>query len=151
MAPKWQKPKVLCVVDRRNSRTLRALENIGFRVLTTYSGDHAVAICVDQAVQAVVLEQSLFIEVEGWSVAQSIKMVRPKTCVILVNDSAPVSSEKPAGVDAVVQKKNLNTLPAVLHTWSVKRTSASAATYSSRRRSRRTVLRRTPGTLLRPR
>lgn len=116
MPPKSQKPTVLCVVDRRNSRTLRALEDIGFRVLTSYSGDHAVAICVDQAIHAVVLEQSLFIEVEGWSVAQSIKMVRPKTCVVVVTDSAPVSSHKPAGVDAVVEKRNLNTLPAVLHT-----------------------------------
>ena len=110
------KPTVLCVVDRRNSRTLRVIEDVGFRVVSSYSGDHAVALCVDQPVDAVVLEQSLFIEVEGWSVAQSIKMVRPKTCVVLVTDSAPVTQGRPAGVDAVVQKSNLNTLPAVLHT-----------------------------------
>ncbi len=116
MPGKSSKPTVLCVVDRRNSRTLRVIEAIGFRVLTTYSGDHAVALCVNQPVDAVVLEQSLFIEVEGWSVAQSIKMVRPKTCVLLVTDSAPLSQTVPDGVDAVVQKKNLNTLPAVLHT-----------------------------------
>lgn len=116
MPAKPSKPTVLCVVDRRNSRTLRAIERIGLQVLTTYSGDHAVALCVNQPVEAVVLEQSLFIEVEGWSVAQSIKMVRPRTCVVLVTDSALVSQAMPDGVDAVVQKANLNTLPAILHT-----------------------------------
>lgn len=110
------KPTVLCVIDRRNSRTLRIIEGVGFRVLSTHSGDHAVALCVSQPVEAVVLERSLFIEVEGWSVAQSIKMVRPKTCVVLVTDGAPVTQMRPAGVDAIVQKSDLKTLPAVLHT-----------------------------------
>ncbi len=115
-AEKPPKPTVLCVIDRRNSRTLRIIEGVGFRVLSTHSGDHAVALCVNQPVEAVVLEKSLFIEVEGWSVAQSIKMVRPKTCVVLVTDGSALSRNRPDGVDAVVEKKNLNTLPAVLHT-----------------------------------
>ena len=116
MPTRPQNVKVVCVVDRRNNRMLRALENAGYQVLTTYSGDHAVAICVNQHIQAVVLEQSLFIEVEGWSIAQSIKMVRPKTCVLLVTDGAQVTSVRPDGVDAVVHEADLNTLPAVLHT-----------------------------------
>lgn len=70
--------------------------------MTTYTPDHAVAICVNNKVDAVVLDQSHFVETEGWSVAQSIKLIRRTICVILVVRGKLVAKHLPEGVDAIV-------------------------------------------------
>ena len=93
---------VLLLVDRRQSRTARLLKESGYNVMTTYTPDHAVAICVNNKVDAVVLDQQHFIETEGWSVAKSLKMIRASMCVILVVRGKVVGESLPEGVDAVV-------------------------------------------------
>ena len=107
------KPKtatVLLLADRRSSQTAKTLKDSGYRVMTTFTPDHAVAICVNNSVDAVVLDQPHFVETEGWSVAQSLKMIRSKVCVILVVRGKVVGSKLPAGVDALVQEHDSQAL-----------------------------------------
>lgn len=111
------KPKsatVLLLADRRSSQTAKALKNSGYRLMTTFTPDHAVAICVNNAVDAVVLDQEHFVETEGWSVAQSLKMIRNNVCVMLVVRGKVVGSKLPIGVDAVVQEHDGQALLASL-------------------------------------
>ncbi len=93
---------VLLLADRRHSQTAKALRNSGYRLMTTFTPDHAVAICVNNHVDAVVLDQEHFIVTEGWSVAQSLKMIRRSMSVILVVRGKIVRGWLPDGVDAVV-------------------------------------------------
>jgi len=93
---------VLLLADRRHSQTAKALKNSGFRLMTTFTPDHAVAICVNNHVDAVVLDQEHFVMTEGWSVAQSLKMIRRNMCVILVVRGKIIQIRLPEGVDAVV-------------------------------------------------
>ncbi|HEY2914702.1 MAG TPA: hypothetical protein VGK21_15160 [Candidatus Angelobacter sp.] len=93
---------IVLLVDRRNSQTAKALKSSGYRLMTTFTPDHAVAICVNNPVDAVILDQEHFILTKGWSVAQSLKLIRNNLCVILVVRGKIVGSDLPAGVDAVV-------------------------------------------------
>jgi hypothetical protein len=45
----------------------------GFRVVESYTTDRAVAICVNNSIDAAVIDQDCFVETDGWSVAQSMK------------------------------------------------------------------------------
>lgn len=97
---------VLLLADRRTSQTAKALKGSGYRLMMTFTPDHAVAICVNNTVDAVVLDQEHFIQTEGWSVAQSLKMIRRTICVILVVRGKILSNNLPAGVDAVVPESD---------------------------------------------
>jgi DNA-binding NtrC family response regulator len=105
---------VLLLADRRNSRTAKMLKGSGYQLVTTFTPDHAVAICVNNAVDAVVLDQEHFILTEGWSVAQSIKMIRSKICVVLVVHGDIVTKTLPQGVDAVVPESDAQSLVAAI-------------------------------------
>jgi len=74
--------------------------------MTTFTPEHAVAICVNNAVDAVILDQQHFIETEGWSVAKSLKMIRNNVCIILVVRGKIIRHDPPAGVDAVVPEQD---------------------------------------------
>jgi DNA-binding response OmpR family regulator len=97
---------LLLLADRRASQTAKALKGSGYRLMLTFTPDHAVAICVNNAVDAVILDQEHFIQTEGWSVAQSLKMIRRTICVILVIRGKIVGKDLPAGVDAVVPESD---------------------------------------------
>lgn len=104
-------PKVLLLADRRRSQTTKALEKAGYRLLTTYSPDHAVAICVGQhGIDSVVLDQDLFVQTDGWSVAQTLKMVCPSVFVVLIVRGKLLGSTLPDGVDAVVSENDPDNL-----------------------------------------
>lgn len=107
------KPTILLLVDRRQSRTARVLKSVGYNIITTYTPDHAVAICVNNRIHAVVLDQQHFVETEGWSVAKSLKMIRARICVILVVRGKIVAHDMPEGVDAVIAEHDSDGL---LHT-----------------------------------
>lgn len=98
-------PTVLLLADRRHSQTAKALKGSGCRLMMTFTPDHAVAICVNNPVDAVILDQGHFIQTEGWSVAQSLKMVR-NICVILVVHGKIMRNALPEGVDAVVPEND---------------------------------------------
>lgn len=101
---------VVLLADRRRSQTAKALRGSGYRLVTTFTPDHAVAICVNNPVDVVVLDQEHFIQTEGWSVAQSLKMVRRNVCVVLVVRGKILATTPPAGVDLVVPDSEPHTL-----------------------------------------
>ena len=106
--------KIVLLADRRHSQTAKALKGLGYGLMTTFTPDHAVAICVNNQVDAVVLDQEHFIQTEGWSVAQSLKLIRRSLCVILIVRGKIVGSDLPAGVDAVVPDHDAMSLTATL-------------------------------------
>jgi DNA-binding response OmpR family regulator len=105
---------VLCVVDRRNNRLTRTLRGRGHAVVEAYTGDQGVALCVGDHFDAVILDQELFIETEGWSLAQSFKMVRPTICVLLVSRARRLETRKPNGVDAIASVQDIPGIVATL-------------------------------------
>jgi actin-like ATPase involved in cell morphogenesis len=99
---KNQGATVLLLADRRLSHTSKTLKAAGYRLMTTFTPDHAVAICVNNSIDVVVLDQEHFVVTENWSVAQSLKMIKPSTCVILVVRGKIVAGQMPNGIDAIV-------------------------------------------------
>ncbi|HKE31030.1 MAG TPA: hypothetical protein VKD65_04840 [Candidatus Angelobacter sp.] len=93
---------VLLLADRRQSQTGNALRTAGYHLLTAFTPDHAVALCVNNNVDAVILDQEHFVVTEGWSVAQSLKMIKAHICVLLVIREKIVNDELPAGIDAMI-------------------------------------------------
>jgi len=105
---------IVLLADRRHSQTAKTLKGLGYRLVTTFTPDHAVAICVNNPVDAVILDQEHFIQTEGWSVAQSLKLIRRNLCMILVVRGKIVRSDLPNGVDAVVPDHDSQALLATL-------------------------------------
>ena len=97
---------VLLLTDRRKSVLKRHLTKVGYLVAETFTPDQAVAICVNSPVDAVVLDQSFFVETDGWSVAQSLKAVKAKVCVLLMIPVEKFAVELPLGVDAMCTGDN---------------------------------------------
>lgn len=93
---------VVLLADRRRSHTDKALRAAGYHLVLSFTPDHAVAYCVSNNVDAVVLDQEHFIVTENWSVAQSLKMIKPRICVLLMVRGEIVGDELPAGVDATI-------------------------------------------------
>jgi response regulator RpfG family c-di-GMP phosphodiesterase len=111
---KDHKITIVLLADRRHSQTAKTLKGLRYRLMTTFTPDHAVAICVNNQVDAVILDQEHFIQTEGWSVAQSLKLIRNNLCVILVVRGKIVGSDSPTGVDAVVPDHDALALTATL-------------------------------------
>ena len=97
---------VLLLVDRRSCTLKARLLKASYRVVEAYTTDRAVAICVNNSIDAAVLEQSLFVETDGWSVAQSLKAVKSHLCVLLSVSATRLGKKLPRGVDAIVQQEN---------------------------------------------
>jgi PleD family two-component response regulator len=97
---------VVLLADRRQSRTAQMLKGAGYRVVTTFTPDHAVAICVNNKVDAVILDQDHFLVTEGWSVAQSLKMIGRTMCIILVVRGRRIGDDMPKGIDAIVAEED---------------------------------------------
>jgi hypothetical protein len=98
---------VLLLADRRRSPAAKFLRDSGFRLLTTFTPDHAVALCVNSNdIRVAVLDQEHFVTTDNWSVAQSLKMVRRNMCVVLVARGKIVGHTLPEGVDAIVAERD---------------------------------------------
>ena len=111
------KGRVLLVSDSRHSATLRVLRRAGYEVVITFTVDHAVAVCASRTFAAVILDQDLFMEIDGWSVAQSIKLVRGDQPVILITHGSRLSkgdNSQPKGVDHILSIEDLKQLPSLL-------------------------------------
>ena len=86
---------------------MKSLKDAGYSLMTTYTPDHAVAICVsNNRMDAVVLDQAHFVETDGWSVAQSLKMVCRNLLVILIVRGTLLGGPLPQGVDTVVHERD---------------------------------------------
>jgi hypothetical protein len=101
---------VLLLADRRQSHTGKALRAAGYRVMLSFTPDHAVAICVNSDVDAVVLDQHHFVVTEDWSVAQSLKMIKRRICVVLIVHGKIVTHSLPAGIDAIIPEGDTDAL-----------------------------------------
>jgi DNA-binding response OmpR family regulator len=105
---------IVLLADRKQTQTAKALKAPGYRVVTTYTPDHAVAVCVNNPVDIVILDQEHFIQTEGWSVAKSIKMIRQKICVILAVRGKIIGNYLPDGVDVIVPDHDVAALLAAV-------------------------------------
>ena len=101
---------VLLLADRRQSNIRNALRSAGYNVILTFTTDHAVALCVNRGVEAVIVDQEHFVVTEEWSVAQSLKMIKARMCVILMVRGKIRGHSLPAGVDAVVAESDTQEL-----------------------------------------
>lgn len=105
---------VLLLSERRTSALKRHLVKSGYEVMETFTTDHAVAVCVNNDILAVVLDQSCFVETDGWSVAQSLKASSKEICILLVMRGRQIKSKMPKGVDAIVSDNDLDEVVAQL-------------------------------------
>jgi hypothetical protein len=101
---------ILLLGDRRQNQTAKALRNAGYSLMTAFTPDHAVAMCVNNNFLAAVLDQEHFIVTEDWSVARSLKMIKPSLCVVLVVRGKIAGHDAPAGVDAIVPERDTQAL-----------------------------------------
>ena len=90
------------LVSRADKLLLGKLEALGFKVLEAYTTDKLVADCVSQPVEVIILDQNFFVETAGWSVARSVKHIKPDAYVILVSRQSWPHDRLPKGVDAIV-------------------------------------------------
>lgn len=85
------------------------LREEGFRVIVPSQADQAVALSLNHhnRIAAALIDESSAIEVEQWSLAQSLKAVCPNTSVMLILRS-PESNrpQTPKGVDYVVSDQD---------------------------------------------
>ena len=93
---------VAWLISRSDKLLLRKLETLGFKVLEAHTADKLVADCVNQPVEVVILDQNFFVETAGWSVARSVKHIKPHAYVILVARQSWPHDRLPKGVDAIV-------------------------------------------------
>jgi DNA-binding response OmpR family regulator len=107
---------LLLLIDRRGSPLSKILSRNGYTVIETFTTDQAVAVCVNNVVQAVILDQDFFVETDGWSVAQSVKLIRPHVCVMLVSRAMRLVNELPTGVDVMVSDREPLQLISALET-----------------------------------
>lgn len=112
--PRKDKLNVVLVTETADSAVLRILRRQHLHLQVTYTADRAVALCASQPVAAVIIEQSVFLEVENWSLAMSLKLVCPDVCNVLITQQAPAGQPLPRGIDVVVPVRSLRTLPRVL-------------------------------------
>jgi hypothetical protein len=97
------RPRLLCfactpaVFDRLH----RALRDSSLRVLFATTADQAVALCVAQTVAVAVLHAES-IRGHEWSVARSLKMVRPALPILLLDDRKSERDKVPDDVDVCV-------------------------------------------------
>lgn len=86
------------------------MRDAGITVIETFTTDQAVALCVSNKIDCVVLDQEFFVETDGWSVAQSIKLVKPSICVLLATRARALNDRLPQGVDAMVSHNDTNVI-----------------------------------------
>ena len=98
---------VVCLVDRRRKGLAAAIRKAGITAIESFTTDQAVAVCVSRQVDAVVLDQELFVELDDWSVAQSVKLVRPSICVLLATRAGFHGQRLPRGVDVMLPRADV--------------------------------------------
>ena len=94
-----------CTAEQRRSLRSR-LKSFGYALSEVSSGHEGVAFCASNAIQGVLLDAAFLDQVEGWSLAQSLKMVRPSVPILLLDTRHVHSSALPNGIDAVCRTHN---------------------------------------------
>jgi DNA-binding NtrC family response regulator len=101
---------VLCVgcSDRLFQKLSDLLQESELRILGPLNREEAVAVCAAQAVALIVLDGAS-IRGQEWSVAKSLKMVRPTLPIILLGKHTN-GPRLPDGVDALIPLNGLDRL-----------------------------------------
>ena len=104
-------------VRREQRRSLRnGLKSFGYALSEVSSGHEGVAVCASNIIQGVLLDATLLDQVGDWSLAQSLKMVRPALPILLLDTQRHVrSSALPEGIDAVCRTHDSQEVFAHLH------------------------------------
>ena len=84
----------------------RLLREQGYKLVVPATADHAIAICLNNRIQAVLIDSQSLDEKEDWSLAQSVRAVSPDTPVLLLVRSPAEQTSLPEAVDCVVSDKD---------------------------------------------
>ncbi len=105
--------RILCATRSAQTAELlrRALGSKTSAVLTAFTADVAVAFCLNNHVDAVVLSSELLDDT--WSVAQTLKSIRPTLPILLVTD-APIGPGTLSEIDVVILSTGLPEIASVL-------------------------------------
>ena len=95
-------PRILCIAPSFTNLgpILRAIKTSGYQIALAATAIQAVAISVGNLVSAVVLDAD-FIRNEDWSVAKSLKLVKPSLPILLLDPKDISRNALPANIDAV--------------------------------------------------
>lgn len=106
---------VLLLLKSHSPFLAEFLERNGYPSGEALSPDNLVALCLSNPVRAVIVDVCQLGEIEGWSVAQSIKMVNPSVSVILLcHGTTPEKVQLPIAVDVLATDSDLQGLLAIL-------------------------------------
>src|SRR5215468_3242935 len=123
---------ILLLLKTHSSFPINFLEKSGYVVSEVRSPEDLVALCVSNPPDAVIVDVCQFGELEGWSVAQSIKMVNPSPSVILLfHGPTPKKVGLPSAVDALASDSNLQELLTILGGYTTTKTAAHDENASS--------------------
>jgi DNA-binding NtrC family response regulator len=104
-------PLVLLLLDAYSPYLERLLKLRGYEVCRTDTPEHAVAVCCGNDVRVVVLDQHFLGESDGWSLPQSLRMVRSGISVILLHRGPlPENIQLPEGVDRIVSDTDVQSI-----------------------------------------
>ena len=105
-----EKP-ILILLDAHSAFIERLLTRHGYAIAAAESPEHAVAVCLANPVAVVIIDQCLLGNADGWSVPQSIKMVKADVHVILLcHGPVPENMQPPAAVDEIVSDADVQKL-----------------------------------------
>jgi hypothetical protein len=90
------------LISQPDKLLLNKLNGTGYQVIEAYTTDKLVAVCVNHKIDIVILDQHFFVETAGWSVARSVKHIKPHAYVILVARQSWPHDRLPKAVDAVL-------------------------------------------------
>ena len=106
---------ILLLLNTHSPFLVGFLQKNGYAVSEARSPDHLVALCLSNPATAVIVDICQLGEIEGWSVAQSIKMVKSSlTVILLCHGPIPEKVELPTGVDALTSDSDLQGLLRIL-------------------------------------
>jgi DNA-binding NtrC family response regulator len=105
---------IILLLDSPSRFLQQFLHSQGYATSYASTADRALALCVSNPVQAIVIDECLLASVDGWSVAQSVKMVKPSIPVILLSHGPLTSASLPDSVDFLASDADLQQLTAML-------------------------------------
>lgn len=99
---------ILLLLKTHSPSLVRFLEKNAYDVFEARSPDHLIALCLSNQAHAVIVDVCQLGEIEGWSVAHSVKMVRRFLPVILLcRGPVPEGVQLPTAVDAIASDSEL--------------------------------------------
>ena len=97
---------ILLLIGGEHVQLERLLREQGYKLVVPATADHAIAICLNNRIQAVLIDSQSLDEKEDWSLAQSVRAVSPDTPVLLLVHSPAEQTSLPEAVDCVVSDKD---------------------------------------------